>query len=397
MPGAVDRLLAGHRSGFASVSGGVADSTSKAFGKASFSARYEVLRQGRPERILELAPAWASYTRSLLSDIGGFDESLRGGEEVEFGRRLTSRGYVTLRLGEPVLAFHGDLSDSAFVAMKRAFSRGRANARFLLRAYADRGELLSHNDSRKSGRVNRAGGESGRTTLGMSKESRILRLARASGQWTEFLKPARGKAHVLAGRPGGTALVVVERGPADSSVALIRFDLRTPRFRVVDLAAGLLVPSPSGDLIPLGSALELGGKGADLDRFTANDAVGRPFDVWIDELVWIDGSSSIGRRLGDLMRASRQNPVNRIRLLTDLMRAARSGKTVRATLRTRATALALLRLSRMSPDRFETISPFRAGERLESDGVELVRSFLEVDQIERPRTRRALLREVEWA
>jgi hypothetical protein len=139
-------------------------------------------------------------------------------------------------------------------------------------------------------------------------------------------------------------------------------------------------------------------------RFTVNDAVGRPFQVWIDDLVWIDGESEAGKTARSDLDAmltedqtSRAAALVRIPDLLALVCAANRRREVSSTFSKTAATLALLSLNRIASQNLRVIRPFQDGETLDEHGVELVHSFLGDEEIQRPRTRRSALRQVEWA
>ena len=388
LPGALDRLQAGFDLGFASVTGGIVD-LSEGAASATFEDRFEALRAGRIETILERPVPWASYSKTLLIELGGFDESVPGGEDEELGRRVAAAGYVTFRLGEPVLAYHGESVASRLHGLRAAFARGRTEARHRLAAAADRGELLA-----ASIRC---------PTLGRPGVGWDIRAARGAGKWTELLRPERGKAQVLVGRPGGIALVAVTGLDGGPWLALVRFDLTVPELRAVVLPPDLRVPAAGGGLTTLAEALFPAGAGH-LDRFAVNDAIGRPLQVRIDDVVLIEGETELGEKLARTVEAAVSTGRDRAPGRFDRLRASAAawgavvrGSAVETSFGAVAAGLALLRLSRIAPDRIEVIRPFQDAAVLDGDGVDLVRSFLGIDEIVRPRTKRDSLREVEWA
>jgi glycosyltransferase involved in cell wall biosynthesis len=414
-PGAVERLIAGYQSGFALVTGIVTNRGEGTSRSAVYASRFNALRKGRPEGMVERPMPWASYARSLLIEDGGFLEMLPGGEEVELGRRLASLGHLTLRLGSPILEFHGDSVATSRRGIKWAFDRGRGRARSLTEAYGDRGEMIDRAYLKRQiyqdllGRLRRLkpvdgehrGKQSSDTSTRRFRQA--IEIAQWVGQWLEIARPARDKALVLFGRPGGVALAVLTRGVQEPSISLIRFDLRAPALRIAHLPPCLRIPAADGSLITLQHAFDLG-RSKGLDRFTIHDAVGRPFQIRIDDLIWIDGTTPVGHRIETAMLKlgagkETQNVAGGtdFRLIAEVLLATRRRAPVRTTFSARAVALALLRLRRLRSDRVLVVAPFGPDEILTAEGVEMVRSFLAVDEIQRPMTRRDALRLVEWA
>jgi hypothetical protein len=185
-------------------------------------------------------------------------------------------------------------------------------------------------------------------------------------------------------------------------IAMVRFRLSVPTLRIVVLPADLAVPAPDTGLTTLVAAL-FASSSAVLDRFTVNDAIGRPFQLRIDEVIVIDGDSPTGSKI---MAALKEEPAPGkcpLRNRLDRFRTAATGwwairtNDVRSSVGGAAAVMGLLRLGRITPDGIEVLRPFEAGTVLDGVGVESVRSFLAVDEIVRPRTKRDSLREVEWA
>jgi hypothetical protein len=213
---------------------------------------------------------------------------------------------------------------------------------------------------------------------------RFLALVESFGRWLELLRPQRGKALRLFGRPWGLLLAVVTHPSAEAEIAIIQFDLTRPALKIVHLPAGLHVPAVEGERVRLDSALSVEDKCPSL--FTAQDAIGRQLDLQIDELLWID-AAIFGRRLESIKRRRCITHSDVVAFL----RAARARQTIRTTFPIRFAVLALCRLRRLNNVSLTVHCPFSAGESMDEETIQIVRRFLGAETHRRSKARRTSL------
>lgn len=409
--GACERLVAAHSDGYAIVTGGITTRAESSSGTAAFVYRFGADRPRKSAGIVEGPPRWASYSRALLLEFGGFSTQEPIGEEIGLNRELTWRGYLTYRIAGSVAEFRPVMGESLVSVSARAFRRGGATAGFMLQAYADRGELAGKKfltdrlvkqlprrlkvARRQAARLRGTESISPRETAPLA----AVEVAQWAGQWGRLLRPERGKALVLAGRPAGIAALAVEWPDSVPWLALARFDLREPYLRSATIPADLLVSDASGVSQPMMAAL--GFRTGSVDRtgftvFSVQDAIGRSFDTQIDDLVWIDGRilpfgpkaasvESVMRALG--------SPSEVARLVVEGIARRR----IWTTMSRRAVVMALSRLRTTQPERIAIMTVPVTEQGLDNDTVSMVREFLDVDRIRRPMTQREALKRVEWA
>ncbi|MCC6790976.1 MAG: glycosyltransferase, partial [Thermomicrobiales bacterium] len=294
-PGAIDRIVLGHERGFASVIGPVRNLAMNPVAAYVYRRRFAQIRERLRESVIERPPPLASRARDLLVP----DDR----DERDAGTRLAKLGYATLRLGEPVLEFHGDSVRSLRQGMSWAFSHGLAGGR-------SRSPVTA---------LERNGGRVGF----------VLTVAERVGGWLRRFR------HVLEITRGRRRLImaIVERRPGDVELALIDWDPDEPAIKIVRLPSNLTVDGTEG------SERRLGDLFAPLDKppglFTAQDAVGRPLGVQIDEIVWLR-DRNLDDRLDRIARQRRAAAGDLIRVLA----RCRDGKRGATTLERRALLVA---------------------------------------------------------
>jgi hypothetical protein len=228
-------------------------------------------------------------------------------------------------------------------------------------------------------------------------------LAGVAGEWATVIRPGRGKALVLFGRPAGIALVVVRRVGALPVIALVRFDLRVPTVRVVTLDPRLVVPGrDSSRGAPLEEALGLKpteGGPPRIPRFVAHDAIGRWLEIEIDDLIGIDSAAwGLPERtaggVGQLL-TSWKRPKSIARMVRDRGGGRRAA--IACDWPWHARLLGLLRLRRLDPSDVHVVRIGKPGEPLDADDVAIAKSVLDPLTLRRPRNQRESLKRVEWA
>lgn len=415
-PGALEAIARAHRDGFASVTGTIEPDVTGTIAMGAFLHRFGSVRRRRDDTIMDGAPRWNSCARSLASELGGFVENLSGGEEIAFGRTLAARGYLTYRLGNPLLTFQGTTSASFRRSLVGAYARGAARSCFMQQEYRDEGnlldrELLLDRFIRRllrqiSQAVARGKSQELAPRARTSAVAALLEVASWFGEWAELAKPGNGKLLTLFGRPAGVALVVVMDTSTNPAIALVRFNLRTPALRVAIVPPQLQIPAAGGTWASIGSAVAsaTAAENGQLSRFAVHDLAGRPFDLAIDDLLLIDGSSLSPRMKRWLARAQTDGRWRDALLnlfgapLGKKARAALFARRgVRTTFSRRSAWLALMRLRKLAPRDLDVITLPLGNGKLDTEAIELAHSFLEIDSIHRPATKRNRLRLVEWA
>lgn len=368
--GAIDHIVGAHERGFASVTGPVRNRVTGSVADAVYKRRFASLREGLPEAVVERPPAWASRARDVLAS-GDVDD-------VVVGRRLARLGYLTLRLAEPLLEFHGDSVSSARSGAAWAFRLGRRSARIRLQQGTAGAERVGE-PSLVSNLAAIRRRDSRSVAATRSPHRRLIAAAERAGVLVESLTPRRGKVMRMFGRSEGLILAVASRS-GEPEVALARFDLTQLSLKMVHLPASLRVRAPGGEFARLDDVLRLDDRR--LTRFVAQDAIGRHLGVQIDEVLWID-ADALGARFDRIVRRRRLR-------IGDVIAAAwelRADRSVRSSIPPRAAVLALLRLRRLAEDRVRQFCPLAAGATFHPDDGAPIRSFLDVDEV-RPAARR---------
>lgn len=403
-PDSLDAICDAHRLGYAVVTGQIELDTGKHAPSVALDRRFGALLRDVSPGITGEMPLWASYRTSLLRDLGGFDESLTSGAERLLALQLESRGYLAYSIGRPIATVSVAPEPSRFERVRIAFELGIAKSRFGLEEYRDQGEMIDFDIVREkfSTLVNRRQIPLSAYSSESGLVERLVDLSVSAGELFELFRPEPNKAMTLFGRPAGIALFLIRREESRPLIALVRFDLANRRLKVVMLPDGLRVPSASGDSIELQKSLDSRPANS-LDRFTAHDLIGRPFQIEVDEVVEIVERDLQGRVRDAIQSCSIQtlgpdllaqiSPLQ----IWDLVRAVSVRSGVESSLSPRAVALGLLRIRALAPASISVIELPVAGELLDSDAVQMARTFLEADGIVRPATRRNRLRLVEWA
>ena len=402
-PETFDAICEAHRSGYAVVSGQILFDASEEAGSGALDRRFGAMPDST-RGITDEMPLWASYRTSLLRDVGGFDESLSSGAQTLLALKLEAQGYLAYSIGMPIATVSPARVTGCFETLRSAFEQGIARSRFGLSEYRDQGEMIDLGvvrDKLSTLRKGRRVPTSAKMDDSGSRD-RLLDLTASAGEVLELFTPQQNKAMTLFGRPAGIALFVFQRAENRPLIALVRFDLARRRLMIVVLPIGLRVPSAAGDSIDLQQSFD-SPAGCSVDRFTAHDLIGRPFQIELDEIIEIAGRDLPGSvrdaiRSCSIQSLKRDLPVllSPIRIWS-LVRAVSTGHGVKSSISSRAVALALFRIRGFDPGAISVIELPIAGDLLDSDAVHMARTFLDADGIARPATRRNRLRLVEWA
>ena len=234
--------------------------------------------------LVDGAPRFCSYARDVLDEIGGFEPDLTTGVEVVANRQLTRRGYLAYRDPDAIVDLRpSDLPRGELIS--RGLRRGTAEGRFDLIARRIRGGLFSRELVRS-----RLAGIPASLKRGSSVpwDRAIVEVASELGFWLELLRPTRGKAHVLFGRPAGMLLLAMLRNGRPWSIAIINFDLVAGTLHGTLVPGGTPVSTAGGGSATIADALDLGH--AELGRFQIDDIIGRGFGLSIDDYLLIDGT-----------------------------------------------------------------------------------------------------------
>jgi hypothetical protein len=395
LPGALEAIVDAQRLGYASVTGAVELDAAGTFPSARALYRFGADRPRRGNAILDGAPRWASVSRSLLLEVSERDRL----DEIVALRTLATRGYLTYAIGASLLKYRPHPESSSMRALSDAFGRGGSVADFFQREYEDRGELLNRRLLKEQllkqlpRRLKRTRSRASsldlpaRTTLAAA----ALETAQWSGQWIELLKPGGGQALTLIGRPGGLAFVAL-LSAEEPRFALVRFDLRTPALRIVLLPPGLRVPLAVGGSESLTALLSR----ASIGRFDIQDAIGRPFELDVDDFIVID-ESRLTAEQRELLERAIHGVVRSPRELLSLNALLDESSAVTSSFSRIATWLGLMRLRAISREQIDLIALPAVNDELDADSVAMAVSFLDVDSIRRPSTRRNQLKMIEWA
>jgi hypothetical protein len=120
-----------HRSGYALVTGTVLNGTRTTPGWASYFLDHAGALPGWPSSVLKDPPVGCSYLRSALSELGGFPEDLRSGEEVSVNQELFGRGYSAFREQNLRLVYYNDCA-TLRALVRYHFQRGRTLGTILI-------------------------------------------------------------------------------------------------------------------------------------------------------------------------------------------------------------------------------------------------------------------------
>ncbi len=404
LPESSDAICDAHRAGYAVVTGQILVSQGVDLSSAALQRRFGTMLDASDRGITAETPRWASYRTSLLRDLGGWDESLASGAETLLALKLESRGYLAFSVGLPVVTVSPSSARPHLDSLRFSFEQGVAKARFQLSEFRDQGELLELGLVRqKISKKQEPRPVSSPIKAGLPKTHELLLDVTASaGELLELFKPQKNKALTLFARPAGIALVVVRTLGRKPLIALVRFDLAHRMVKVALLPDGLNVPSAAGDPIDLQQAFDLS-SARPVDRFTAHDLIGRPFQIELDDIIEIDKSDlrpELRTAFDSLGSQSLESELPAFLSLTrirSLVQAASSGQGVRSSMSPRALAFDLLRIRALRQGEMAVVELPVTGSLLDSDTVQMARTFLDADSIVRPATRRNRLRLVEWA
>jgi len=203
-PGSLAARTRAHEAGWAMVTGTTVNGNETFAGWASYFLDHSSVLPGRPATELSQPPAHCSYRASLLSELGGFSEDRRTGEDTLVNRELFRRGHTGFR-DPAVTIVHCSPSRTSRHLLVHHFRRGRGlgrlvredgrrpgplrDRRFLWRmgaAYVpDRVRQTTRN-------VRRWGGDLEpiyrRVLVGVAAGA----IAAWAGMWYELLRPRRG-------------------------------------------------------------------------------------------------------------------------------------------------------------------------------------------------------------
>lgn len=295
-PGSLAARIRAHDAGYAMVTGTTLNGTDTRAGWASYFLDHSSVLPGRPSTELPGAPAHCSYLRAALLEVGGFPEDRRAGEDTVVNRKLASRGYDAFR-AQDVTLIHHNRCRTAWSLVSRHFVRGRGFGRILLDQHRHTGRLrkthgvrslfrlqVLHRVAGTTREVEAWGGDELRRRY---RRVRPLVVAGAVshwlGTWFELLRPVRGKAFVLWGKPVLTVLQASVDSSTNGSaeldpeaMTLTRVDLVTRRTKIVHLPASATVLVPAGGR----SALE--------ETKTLGDVLGHAYRLELDGHVVLD-------------------------------------------------------------------------------------------------------------
>lgn len=138
-PGSLAARLAAHRRGWPMVTETMGNGTRTWAGWASYYLDNASVLPGRPSFVFSSAPLRCSYLRDVLSEIGGFPEDRRAGEDTVVNEELFRRGYGAYREHDAV-AYHHSPCRRPGRLLVHHFQRGRAMGRILAEARDRPGE-----------------------------------------------------------------------------------------------------------------------------------------------------------------------------------------------------------------------------------------------------------------
>ncbi|MEO6628282.1 MAG: glycosyltransferase [Aquihabitans sp.] len=134
-PGSLAARLAAHRRGWPMVAETMLNGTLTRTGWASYFLDNAGVLPGRPSYAFESPPPRCSYRRDLLTELGGFPEDMRTGEDSVVNEELFHRGYGAFREAE-VRAYHHSPCRRPTILMAHHFQRGRGRGRMLADEHA---------------------------------------------------------------------------------------------------------------------------------------------------------------------------------------------------------------------------------------------------------------------
>jgi hypothetical protein len=293
-PGNLAARLESHRRGYAMVTGVVENGTRTTAGWASYFLDHSEGLPGHPSAALNGPPAHCSYARLPLMEVGGFPEGVRTAEDTMVNRELVRRGYVGYRNAR-VRFVHRSPCTTWHILIRHHFARGRGWGRLLVMDHQEEGQLITR-DFLASRLILHIPSRLRRIDRGVSQALPELQqqflpvrpgvlagvVASWAGMWSEILRPDAGKLSLLFGQPRQTVLVATTDGT--QSAHLVQIDHVTRRVTANALPRSLLVPSSTGEPVPLDtlirSALAPTAPASQRDeRQTTRELLNRFFDI----------------------------------------------------------------------------------------------------------------------
>ncbi|MDQ2676515.1 MAG: glycosyltransferase, partial [Actinomycetota bacterium] len=130
-PGSLQARMNAHATGATMVTGSILNGQRTASGWAAYFLDHSSALPARPSGDLAWPPAHCSYLRDALSEVGGFPEDMRAGEDTVVNRALWARGHRAYRAQDIVLTHRNRCSNPLRLA-RHHFTRGRALGRIVL-------------------------------------------------------------------------------------------------------------------------------------------------------------------------------------------------------------------------------------------------------------------------
>jgi len=134
-PGSLAARLDAHRRGWPMVAETMLNGTPTTAGWASYFLDHAAFLPARPSYQFAGPPPRCSYRRELLTEVGGFPEDVRTGEDSVVNEELHARGYGAYR-EQRIVACHHSPCRTTRVLVVHHFQRGLGRARILADARA---------------------------------------------------------------------------------------------------------------------------------------------------------------------------------------------------------------------------------------------------------------------
>jgi glycosyltransferase involved in cell wall biosynthesis len=135
LPGSLAARLAAHHAGWPMVTETMLNGTRTWAGWASYFLDNATVLPDRGSFVFESAPLRCSYRRDLLSELGGFPEDMRTGEDTVVNDELFGRGYGAYR-ERAAEAYHHSPCRRPARLLRHHWQRGRGMGRILADAHA---------------------------------------------------------------------------------------------------------------------------------------------------------------------------------------------------------------------------------------------------------------------
>ncbi len=183
-PGSLAARLDAHQRGWPMVAETMLNGTRTPAGWASYFLDHAAFLPGRPSYQFTGPPPRCSYRRELLTEVGGFPEDMRTGEDSVVNEELHARGYGAYR-EQSIVANHHSPCRTTSLLVVHHFQRGLGRARILADARAV-GEVTTRQVLR--------------TTL-RSLPGRLRSIHHQVGRWGGAVRPQywRSLPHIVLG------------------------------------------------------------------------------------------------------------------------------------------------------------------------------------------------------